>query len=839
MKLAPYQYIHVLDKNKSISRIEFGPLNFIKQEHEEITTGNNPIDMIILKPFTYARIMNPVVMEKNAPKIDKNGQIVVKYGEEEIRTEELYSDPFPLYPGETLKKIDKLTIVPRNHALHVKAIRDFKDKEGNMRNAEDEWLIQGPVVYIPKIEEEIVSIHQPIIIQKNTALKLRAKNETKDINDQQRQAGEEWLVTKPGMYLLGINEINLGEVGAYVITEKKALHLTALKEFKDIYGNPHKAGEEWLVTNKTTSTHIPDVNEEVVKEVDLTILNSNQYCYILNPLEKGVNLYGKKILKIGPTSFFLNTGEEIEGGIQKNYILSSDEALLLKAKENFKEEDKVHEAGERWMIKGPCSFVPPVEVEVIETRKSIPLDKIEGIYVRDTQSGAVRAVIGSTYMLQPHEDLWEMPLNQNAEELLKNAIPKGSTIDKTKLITFKCPFNGACQIYDYKQKQSRVVFGPNLVMLSPDEQFTISYLSGGCPKQPGRVKTLFILMGPTFSTDMVTVETADHARLELRLAYNWQYEVDKSNNESSTKIFNVRDFIGDFCSFLASKIRGLVASLAFDDFHKNSAKKIRTAIFGIDSEGHVRDSLKFDTNNISITNCDIQSVEPVDPKTRDSLQNTVTQAIEITTNKQQQEAKREADKKEQAATGLLEKQKLENSASFESAKKDFLELKIQSEQVETKGAAIAESKAKSAALTIKAENDLKVASLLAEAKKIKEEAEMELEKKKKDLELEHKTSLSNLEISKAEKLSKIEADKFKKIMDSIGKQTLVEISNAGPEMQAQMLQSLGLKGYVLMDSKNPVNLFTAATGMLGGLGLGDKKREDQNEIPQVADSEDS
>lgn len=48
-------------------------------------------------------------------------------------------------------------------------------------------------------------------------------------------------------------------------------------------------------------------------------------------------------------------------------------------------------AGDRWMIHGPCRYVLPVEVKLIETRKSIPLDKNEGIYVRDTKEGSVRA----------------------------------------------------------------------------------------------------------------------------------------------------------------------------------------------------------------------------------------------------------------------------------------------------------------------------------------------------------------------------------------------------------------------------------------------------------------
>ena len=48
------------------------------------------------------------------------------YGEEEIRTE---GPPFPLYPGEQLKKPPTpLSIVPPQTALRLEAIRDFDDR---------------------------------------------------------------------------------------------------------------------------------------------------------------------------------------------------------------------------------------------------------------------------------------------------------------------------------------------------------------------------------------------------------------------------------------------------------------------------------------------------------------------------------------------------------------------------------------------------------------------------------------------------------------------------------------------------------------------------------------
>jgi len=56
----------------------------------------------------------------------------------------------------------------------------------------------------------------------------------------------------------------------------------------------------------------------------------------------------------------------------------------------------------------------------------------------------------------------------------------------------------------------------------------------------------------------------------------------------------------------------------------------------------------------------------------------------------------------------------------------------------------------------------------------------------------------------------IESEKFKNIITSIGPETLVEISRAGPELQSKLLQGLNLKGYIVTDGNNPINLFKVA-----------------------------
>ena len=97
-------------------------------------------------------------------------------------------------------------------------------------------------------------------------------------------------------------------------------------------------------------------------------------------------------------------------------------------------------------------------------------------------------------------------------------------------------------------------------------------------------------------------------RLQLELSYNWHFQVsDQSNDKDASKIFSVADFVGDLCKAMASKIRGAVSSVTFDDFHKHSATIIQKAVFGIDlGTEKESDILIFKSNNLCVTSVDIK-----------------------------------------------------------------------------------------------------------------------------------------------------------------------------------------------------------------------------------------
>ncbi|CAF2630339.1 unnamed protein product [Rotaria sp. Silwood2] len=857
-RIPPYYYIHVLDQNTNVTRLEVGPKTFIKQENETVMVG--PEKMITVPPRHYCVVESPVVRnEAGVVQFDENGQAKLVHADLDIRLAYPDQAPFPLYPGEILRQpVTPLKIVPANSALRLKAILDFDDEIiKEQRRAGDEWLFEGPATYIPRKEVSAEEQIRATLIGPNQAIRLGAKKDLIDRTGQQRVTGEEWLVKKTGAYLPLAYETVLTVENAYVLTDKKALHLRALKSFTDDFGKKRMNGEEWLVTCNDTETHTLNVYEQLVAAVDVITLNSRQYCVVLDPVADGKPQLGKKKLIVGEKSFFLQPGEKLENGIQDVFILGEDEGVILSCIEAFRDEQAStnRNPGDRWMIRGPTEYIPPTQVVVVTRRKAIPLDENEGIYVRDIKTGRVRAVIGQTYMLTHDEELWQKVLPEQVEDLLtrdplaernvptRNQAPNRSqqeaatttqvtsakssapVRDKSKLVTYRVPHNAAVQIYDYKSKKARIIFGPELVMLGPDEQFTLLSLSGSKPKKPNQIRTLCLLLGPDFFTDVIVIETADHARLSLQLSYNWHFEIDDMRNEKeAAKLFSVPDFVGDAAKAIASRIRGAVAGTQFDDFHKNSAQIIRASVFGLDANQRIRDLFVFSQNNLAITSIDIQSVEPVDQRTRDALQKSVQLAIEITTNSQEAAAKHEASRREQEAKGLLERQRIKDEAEAEEVRKQLLLLQAESAVVEITGQAKAEAQSRAESARIEGEAGVEQAALKAKAAQIASESELTRLKLAREAEIKFSREQNELEISKKAEISRIETEKFKLQVESIGASTIQAIATSDADTQVKLLQALGLQSMLVTDGNTPINLMGFGQALLGDFTGGPIKR---------------
>jgi major vault protein len=121
------------------------------------------------------------------------------------------------------------------------------------------------------------------VIGSNQAIRLMSKKDMIDRTGQQRVTGENWLVKMSGAYIPLAYETIVKIEPAHILTDKKALHLRAIETFTDDFDRLRKTGDEWLVTKEQTGTHILNVHEQLVTIIDITVLNSRQYCVILDP----------------------------------------------------------------------------------------------------------------------------------------------------------------------------------------------------------------------------------------------------------------------------------------------------------------------------------------------------------------------------------------------------------------------------------------------------------------------------------------------------------------------------------------------------------------------------
>jgi major vault protein len=292
----------------------------------------------------------------------------------------LEQDPFPLFPGERIVgRIEPLQVVEENTALRLRAKRDFKDRYavdsrtgqliagGLLRRAGDEWLFKGLATYIPQAEAEIVHTVKATILKPNQALKVRAKEDCVDYEGHKRKIGEEWLVRREGAYLSDVNEVLVEVITATTLEEDTALHLRAIRNFRDAKGVDRKIGDRYMLTREDFSEYCPDVNEQITAVVRLTVLSNRQWCVILNPVgEDGVtNELGVRRFVKGPTKFFLRPGETLETHVQDVIVLSADEAILVRAREAFNDGTRVRQPGDKFFVYGPREYWPPLEGEIV------------------------------------------------------------------------------------------------------------------------------------------------------------------------------------------------------------------------------------------------------------------------------------------------------------------------------------------------------------------------------------------------------------------------------------------------------------------------------------------
>lgn len=73
-RIPPYYYLHVLDQNTNVTKMEIGPKTYIRQDNEKVILG--PEKMIVVPPRHYCIVENPAVMGPDGKIVlDSYGQV--------------------------------------------------------------------------------------------------------------------------------------------------------------------------------------------------------------------------------------------------------------------------------------------------------------------------------------------------------------------------------------------------------------------------------------------------------------------------------------------------------------------------------------------------------------------------------------------------------------------------------------------------------------------------------------------------------------------------------------------------------------------------------------------
>ncbi|HME55708.1 MAG TPA: SPFH domain-containing protein [Candidatus Lokiarchaeia archaeon] len=427
-----------------------------------------------------------------------------------------------------------------------------------------------------------------------------------------------------------------------------------------------------------------DSNEEVYGSImNKCIVKEGQYAVIFNPYDPKIeNLsYGDHEVRVGPTIFSLYPGELLEQGIIKDqYVLTKAEGLLLRALKDFDDEGTTRKAGERWVIKGPTTYIPPKYVAVDRAVKTISIGRDEGVYIKNIRSGEIILKRGpQEFMLEAEEELYEKDYTTDELEAFK----LDRVFDRTRAIPLSL-LKGEAALITSGEAQ-HVEFGSKIILLEPFETPLVMVISGRTPKIPDQLKIWKVMLGPVFSSDELGVRTKDNANLRVRLRYKWRFIIDPSHPE---KIFAVEDMIGFATETMAGMIREEAAKHNFEQFHSDATQIIKDVIFnqhGItitDDDGEQHKSYVFAENGFEIFDIDVKNVTPEDPDIAAKLNAAISQNMDIYVRKIQQTAELEAQQK-----------LIDGKMTIERARADLIALEQENRRTEEIGKAQIEADA--------------------------------------------------------------------------------------------------------------------------------------------------
>jgi len=190
---------------------------------------------------------------------------------------------------------------------------------------------------------------------------------------------------------------------------------------------------------------------------------------------------------------------------------------------------------------------------------------------------------------------------------------RGSTYTQPRTITLNTKFQGVPEINLFtgyavmvvdKGGKRRVETGPKQILLAYDEDLEILKLSTGRPKNTDNLYfTPYLRVKNNKVADIVSVETRDHVKVDLKLSLRVDFTGDDPESW-----FQVENYVKFMCDHVRSVLKSRVRKLSIEDFYKSSEDIIRDTILGDKPKDGQRLGMFFKENDMNVSDVEVLSV---------------------------------------------------------------------------------------------------------------------------------------------------------------------------------------------------------------------------------------
>lgn len=432
-----------------------------------------------------------------------------------------------------------------------------------------------------------------------------------------------------------IMENNSKKFRAIELNEISGLYIKVIADYKDESGKDHKVGEELFITGREMMIYYPRPEHALVKydgqeKHHSVAIPAGEARYVLNRLN------GEISLKKGPVMFLPDPRTEV---IVRRVIDPKLTSIW------FPGNDEALEYNKRMMSitrsKRADEFV--TEHEAIKSRSTL------GGFGTDV---SFMAAIGAT---------------APQERFAGDAIDRKTQFTPPRMITLDTKYSGAVSIDVWtgyavliigKGGSRRVVVGPKTVLLEYDESLGMMELSTGKPKSDDKlIKTAYLRVTNNKVSDIITVETRDLVKVEIRLSYLVNFV------DNPEKWFDVENYVKLLTQHLRSVINNAIKKKGIEEFYDNSTDIIRDTVLGVSDGTNKRPGHLFKENGMCIYDVEVLNVRITDDTIALSLvraqRDVVSQTLDLAAKRRDLEAVKEKEKIAQEIASLKNATKLE------------------------------------------------------------------------------------------------------------------------------------------------------------------------------------